>query len=51
MIVDGGVDGIFRGDEYDLGTPSMDSISIISSSLTITYNHKYPTTAYLNNRF
>lgn len=33
FIVDGGCDGIFRGDEYDLGTPSMDSISIIAASL------------------
>ncbi|WP_010249395.1 DUF1152 domain-containing protein [Acetivibrio cellulolyticus] len=40
MIVDGGVDGIFKGDEYDLGTPSMDSISIISSSLN-DFEHKY----------
>jgi hypothetical protein len=33
-IIDGGVDGVFIGNEYDMGTPSMDSISIISGSLT-----------------
>ena len=33
VCVDGGVDGIFRGDETDLGTPSMDAVSIISTSL------------------
>ncbi|MGB5617033.1 MAG: DUF1152 domain-containing protein [Desulfobacterales bacterium] len=34
FCVDGGVDGIFRGDEYDLGTPSMDSISVIAVSMS-----------------
>ena len=33
VCVDGGVDGIFRGDETDLGTPSMDAVSVISASL------------------
>lgn len=33
VCVDGGVDGLFRGDEYDLATPSMDSISVISTAL------------------
>ncbi len=32
-VIDGGVDGIFTGTEYDLGTPSIDSISIIAASL------------------
>ncbi len=32
FVVDGGVDGIFRGDEYGLGTPAMDSISVIAAS-------------------
>lgn len=31
LLMDGGVDGIFRGDEYGLGTPSMDSISMIAA--------------------
>jgi hypothetical protein len=34
ICVDGGVDGIFRGDEHDLGTPSMDSISVIATSMS-----------------
>jgi hypothetical protein len=32
IVIDGGVDGIFRGDEYDLGTPTMDSISMIAAN-------------------
>lgn len=31
IVVDGGVDGLFIGNEYDLGTPSMDAITIIST--------------------
>ena len=31
VVVDGGVDGLFIGNEYDLGTPSMDAISIIAA--------------------
>ena len=33
ICVNGGVDGIFRGDETNLGTPSMDAVSVISTSL------------------
>jgi hypothetical protein len=33
ICVDGGVDGLFRGDETDLGTPSMDAVSVIAASL------------------
>jgi hypothetical protein len=33
ICVDGGVDGLFRGDETDLGTPSMDTISIFATHL------------------
>lgn len=46
IIIDGGVDGIFRGDEYDLGTPSMDSISIISGSLSSFPNKIYSFSAF-----
>lgn len=34
FIVDGGADGIMRGDEYDLATPTLDAISIIAGSLS-----------------
>jgi hypothetical protein len=33
VCVDGGVDGLFCGDECDLGTPSMDAISVIATHL------------------
>lgn len=46
FCVDGGVDGIFRGDEYDLGTPSMDSISVISASLCDASDKIYVCTAF-----
>lgn len=46
FIVDGGCDGIFRGDEYDLGTPSMDSISIIAASLLGMKDSYYIFTAF-----
>lgn len=45
-IVDGGVDGIFRGDEYDLGTPSMDSISIIAGAASSIEEKHYVMTAF-----
>jgi len=46
FIVDGGVDGIFRGDEFALGTPSMDAISIIAASLSDFQNSYYAMTAF-----
>lgn len=46
FVVDGGVDGIFRGDEYDLGTPSMDSVSIIAGSQTNIEKKYYVFTAF-----
>jgi hypothetical protein len=46
ICVDGGVDGIFRGDEWDLGTPSMDSISIISTSMCRAKRKIYACTAF-----
>jgi hypothetical protein len=33
LCVDGGVDGLFRGDETDLGTPSMDTVSVFATHL------------------
>lgn len=33
ICVDGGVDGLFRGDEADLGTPSMDAVSVFATHL------------------
>jgi hypothetical protein len=32
VVLDGGVDGLFIGNEHDLGTPSMDAISILSAA-------------------
>lgn len=46
ICVDGGVDGIFRGDEIDLGTPSMDASSVIASSLCNAQNKYYVCTAF-----
>jgi hypothetical protein len=33
ICVDGGIDGLFRGDETDLGTPSMDTVSVFAAHL------------------
>lgn len=46
ICIDGGVDGIFRGDEFDLGTPSMDSISVISTHLSKAPIRIYACTAF-----
>ncbi len=46
FCVDGGVDGVFRGDETDLGTPSMDSISVISAGLCNASKKVYVCTAF-----
>jgi hypothetical protein len=46
ICTDGGVDGIFRGDEYDLGTPSMDSVSVIATSLCKARHKIYACTAF-----
>lgn len=46
FCVDGGVDGLFRGDEYDLATPSMDSISVIATSLCSASAKVYVCTAF-----
>lgn len=46
IVVDGGVDGLFIGNEFDLATPSMDAISIISASLVEEWTKIYAFTAF-----
>lgn len=46
ICIDGGVDGIFRGDEFDLGTPSMDSISVLATHLCEAKSRIYACTAF-----
>jgi hypothetical protein len=46
VAVDGGVDGLFRGDEFELGTPSMDAISVIAASLCQARQKIYVCTAF-----
>lgn len=46
ICVDGGVDGIFRGDETDLGTPSMDTISVMAAHLSGAPMRVYVATAF-----
>ena len=41
FVVDGGCDGVFRGDEYDFGSPSTDAISIIAANLSKSVIKKY----------
>lgn len=41
VLVDGGVDGLFIGDEHDTATPSMDAVSIIAA-----WSLKHPRTLY-----
>jgi hypothetical protein len=46
ICVDGGVDGIFRGDEADLGTPSMDSVTVLASHTCSAARRLYACTAF-----
>lgn len=46
ISVDGGIDGIFRGDECDLATPSMDAVSVIAASLCGAPRRIYAMTAF-----
>lgn len=46
ICVDGGIDGIFRGDETELGTPSMDTVSVMASHLSGAPIRVYATTAF-----
>lgn len=41
FVVDDGCDGVFRADEYDLGSPSTDAISIIAANLSKSVSNKY----------
>jgi hypothetical protein len=46
VILDGGVDGLFIGNEFDLATPSMDAISIIAASTIPNWTKIYAFTAF-----
>lgn len=46
VILDGGVDGLFIGNEFDLATPSMDAISIIAASIVQNWTKIYAFTAF-----
>lgn len=46
IVLDGGVDGLFIGNEFDLATPSMDAISIIAASLVDNWTKIYAFTAF-----
>lgn len=46
LCIDGGVDGILRGDEFDLGTPSLDAISVMAASLCSAKTRIYAMTAF-----
>jgi hypothetical protein len=46
VVLDGGVDGLFIGNEYDLATPSMDAISIIAASTLKHCKKVYAFTAF-----
>ncbi|MCC6528229.1 MAG: DUF1152 domain-containing protein [Polyangiaceae bacterium] len=46
ICVDGGVDGIFRGDEADLGTPSMDSVTVLATHTCAAAQRLYACTAF-----
>ncbi|HEY9757040.1 MAG TPA: DUF1152 domain-containing protein [Oculatellaceae cyanobacterium] len=46
IILDGGVDGLFIGNEFDLATPSMDAISIIAASQVEAWTKIYAFTAF-----
>lgn len=46
VILDGGIDGLFKGNEFDLATPSMDAISIIAASTLTNCCKIYAFTAF-----
>lgn len=46
VVLDGGVDGLFIGNEFDLATPSMDAVSIIAASLLDDMTKIYSFTAF-----
>ena len=46
VVVDGGVDGLFRGDEHDLGSPTIDAVSMIAGTLCTIPEKHYVVTAF-----
>ncbi|MEW6284324.1 MAG: DUF1152 domain-containing protein, partial [Candidatus Eremiobacterota bacterium] len=46
VVVDGGVDGLFLGNEFDLGTPTTDAISILAAYSTTGLQRYYAFTAF-----
>ncbi|MDQ5937729.1 MAG: hypothetical protein QG574_5088 [Cyanobacteriota bacterium erpe_2018_sw_21hr_WHONDRS-SW48-000092_B_bin.40] len=46
VVLDGGIDGLFKGNEFDLATPSMDAISIIAASTVTKCTKIYAFTAF-----
>lgn len=46
FVVDGGSDGILRGDEFDLGTPDIDATSVIAASNSSIDKAYYVLTAF-----
>jgi hypothetical protein len=46
FVVDGGSDGILRGDEFDLGTPDIDATSVIAASKSTIERGYYVLTAF-----
>jgi len=46
LVVDGGVDGLFRGDEHDLGSPSIDAVSMVAGTLCSISETYYVMTAF-----
>ena len=46
IVMDGGVDGIFKGNEYGLGTPSIDSVSMIAANESLISEKYYVITAF-----
>lgn len=46
LVLDGGVDGLFYGNEYNTGTPSMDAVSVIAGSLVEDCKRFYGFTAF-----
>ena len=45
-LVDGGVDGLFIGDEHDCSTPSMDAISIVAANTLTSCKRFFTITAF-----
>lgn len=46
IVMDGGADGILRGDEFELGSPLLDTVSIMASDLCTIENKIYALSAF-----